>query len=247
MNLILGFVIGLSGGFLGGLVGVGGAVIMIPLMTWLAGLTQHQAHGTSLVAIVFTGLVGAATYFLHGAVDWRAALLLSATAIFSARYGALYAHSLPEKKLRKAFGVFLVAVSLLLVVRNFLPEISHEPVWGVKVAAFLLTGVATGFLSGMMGVGGGGIMIPLMVLLAGMEQHLAQGTSLLVMAPAAMIGALTHYRLGNVRSHIIWGLAPGAIAGGYLGAATANLLPELYLTIVFCAVGAWMGFRYIRA
>ena len=155
MNLILGLVTGLSGGFLGGLVGVGGAVVMIPFMTRLAGMTQHQAHGTSLVAIVFTGLAGAATYSLHGAVDWRAALLLAATAIFSARYGALYAHSLPEKKLRKAFGVFLVAVSLLLVARNFLPGMSHEPVWWVKVAAFLLTGVACGFLSGMMGVGGG--------------------------------------------------------------------------------------------
>ena len=89
-------------------------------------------------------------------------------------------------------------------------------------------------------------MIPLMVLLAGMDQHLAQGTSLLVMALAGLIGALTHYRLGNVRIDIVWGLATGALAGGYLGATAANLLPDLYLTIVFCGVGAWMGFRYLR-
>ncbi len=247
MNRILGFVIGFSGGFLGGLVGVGGGIIMIPLMTRLAKLTQHQAHGTSLVAIVFTGLVGAGTYFLHGAVDWKAALCLSVTAILTARYGALYAHSLPEKKLKKAFGVFLVAVSLLLLAKSFILGISHRPAWWVKGVAYLLSGAVTGFISGMMGVGGGGIMIPLMVLLAGMDQHLAQGTSLLVMAPAGLMGALTHYRLGNVRSNIVWGLAVGAVTGGYLGATTANLLPELTLTIIFCGIGAWMGVRYIKA
>jgi len=246
MNVIRGFVIGLFGGTLGGLVGVGGGVIMIPLMTWLAKLTQHQAHGTSLVAIVFTALAGAGTYFLHGAVDWRAALLLLATAIFTVRYGALYAHSLPDKKLRKAFGFFLVSVSLILIAKSFLLRINLSPAWWVKGIILLFTGGASGFVSGMMGVGGGGIMIPLMVLLAGMDQHLAQGTSLLVMALAGLIGALTHYRLGNVRIDIVWGLATGALAGGYLGATAANLLPDLYLTIVFCGVGAWMGFRYLR-
>jgi hypothetical protein len=247
MNAVLGFLIGCSGGFLGGLAGIGGAVVMIPLMTWLMRLTQHQAHGTSLVAIVFTGLAGSATYFVHGALDWRAGLLLSATAMVSARYGALYAHSLPEKRLRRAFGVFLVSVSLLLVARNFFPENPYEPARWLKVGAYLLTGLATGFLSGMMGVGGGGIMIPLMVFLAGMNQHLAQGTSLMVMVPAALVGALTHFRLGAVHLKIVWGLAPGAVIGGYLGAAVANRLPELYLTLVFCALGSWLGSRYLKA
>jgi uncharacterized protein len=246
MNQILGFIIGISGGLLGGLVGVGGGIIMIPLMTKLAKLTQHQAHGTSLVAIVFTGLAGAVTYFLHGAVDWQAALLLTVTAVFTARYGALYAHSLPEKKLKKAFGIFLVSVSLLLLAKSAILGISHRPVWWVKAVAYLLSGAVTGFLSGMMGVGGAGIMIPLMILLAGMNQHLAQGTSLLVMAPVSLMGALTHYRLGNVQLNIVWGLVAGAISGGYLGATAANLLPGSILTIIFCGIGVWMGVRYVR-
>lgn len=247
MNGIPGFIIGFSGGVLGGLIGVGGAVIMIPLMTWLAKMTQHEAHGTSLVAIVFTGFIGAGTYFFHGAVDWRAGLLIAATASLLARYGALYAHSLPEKKLKKAFGVFLLSVPLLLLTKEIFLGIGQAPVWWLKEALLLFTGAASGFVSGMMGVGGGGIVIPLMVLLAGMDQHLAQGTSLLVMVPASTIGALTHYRLGNVRLNIVWGLAPGALVGGFLGATGANLLPDLYLMIVFCGIGVWMGFRYLRA
>jgi uncharacterized membrane protein YfcA len=247
VNQILGFIIGLSGGLLGGLVGVGGGIIMIPLMTRLAKLTQHQAHGTSLVAIVFTGLAGAGTYSLHGSVDWQAALLLTATAVITARYGALYAHSLPEKKLKKAFGFFLIIASLLLLTKSSILGIVHRPSWWVKAAAYLFSGALTGFISGMMGVGGAGVMIPLMVLLAGMEQHLAQGTSLLVMVPAGMTGALTHYRLGNVQTKIVWGMVIGGLAGGYLGATTANLLPGLTLTLIFSGIGIWMGIHYIKA
>jgi uncharacterized membrane protein YfcA len=246
MNQFLGFIIGLSGGLFGGLVGIGGGVIMIPLMTRLAKLSQIQAHGTSLVAIVFTGLIGAGTYFLHGSVDWFAALLLSLTAVLTARYGALYAHSLPEKKLKKAFGVFLITVSLILLAKNAILGIVHRPSWWVQGAAYLFNGAVAGFIAGMMGVGGGGIMIPLMVLLAGLDQHAAQGTSLLVMCPAGLMGALTHYKLGNVGTRIVWGLATGAMVGVFLGGTAANLLSGSTLTIIFCGFGLWMGARYVR-
>jgi uncharacterized membrane protein YfcA len=65
----MSFLIGLVAGAFGGLVGLGGGVIMISLMVRFFGLTQHQAHGTSLMALVFTGLTGAATYYLKGSVE----------------------------------------------------------------------------------------------------------------------------------------------------------------------------------
>ena len=63
-----GFIIGFFGGLFGGLVGLGGGIVMIPLMTWLLKLSQHQAHGTSLVAIVFVSIVGAGAYFINGSL-----------------------------------------------------------------------------------------------------------------------------------------------------------------------------------
>jgi uncharacterized membrane protein YfcA len=219
---------------------------MIPLMTWLGKLSQHKAHGTSLAAIIFTALVGAVTYYLHGAVDCKIAAILAASAILFARFGALYAHSLPETKLKKAFGIFLAIISVLVIARGFLPSAVHPPVFWLNLMIFILTGAATGFLSGMMGVGGGTIMIPPMVLLAGMSQHLAQGTSLLAMIPVSTSGALTHYRLGNVDTQIMRGLVIGAIVGGYLGGTAANWLPELYLKIIFSVVLVWLGLKYIR-
>ena len=219
---------------------------MIPLMTGLAKLTQHKAHGTSLAAIIFTALVGAATYFFHGAVDCKIAAVLAVSAILTARLGALYAHSLPEKKLKRAFGLFLVVVSVLVIVKGLLPGADHPPSFWVSLLVFLSTGAVTGFLSGMMGVGGGTVMIPPMEILAGMSQHLAQGTSLLAMVPVSISGALPHYRLGNVEVDLIPGLVVGAVVGGYLGGTAANLLPDIYLKLIFSAVLVWLAWKYFR-
>ena len=247
MKWVNGVISGFLGGFLGGVAGVGGGVVMIPLMTWLQKLTQHQAHGTSLVAIAFSAAVGAATYFGRGDVNWKASLLMAATAVFTARLGARYAHSLPEKKLKKAFGIFLIFASVMLLVKSSLPAFGTNPSLWAAILLFLLIGAATGFLSGMMGVGGGAVMVPPMVIIGGMEQHLAQGTSLLAMVPAATAGAITHYKLGNVRTDIMWGLAIGSLAGGFTGASTAALLPEPVLRSIFAGIGLVMSIRYLRS
>ena len=104
----------------------------------------------------------------------------------------------------------------------------------------------TGFLSGMMGVGGGTIMVPAMVLLLGMPQHTAQGTSLLAMVPASLVGAHTHLRLGNVDRDLALGLVPGVLVGTFLGGELAHVLPEGALRLVFAAVLVWTGWRYAR-
>jgi uncharacterized protein len=243
----VGLISGVFGGFFGGLLGLGGGVIMIPLMTWLAKITQHQAHGTSLVAIVFTAIAGAATYYALGGVEWKIALILAVSATITARFGARYAHSLPEKKLKMAFGFFLIFASTMLVVKGYLPKTTWVLGQWTSIVVFLVIGFVTGFVSGMMGVGGGGVMVPLMVVLGNIGQHVAQGTSLLAMIPASISGASTHYKFGNVRLDIAWGLAIGSLSGAYFGAATANQLPDFHLKIVFAVIGVWMGSRYVKA
>lgn len=116
----MGLLIGFLGGVFGGLVGLGGGTVMIPLMVGLLKLPQHRAHGTSLVAVFFTGLVGALTYGLQGSLDPKAALFLALTAILTARFGARFAHGLSERNLKRSFGWFLIAVSFLLLLRPYL-------------------------------------------------------------------------------------------------------------------------------
>ncbi len=240
------FFIGLVAGIFGGLVGLGGGVVMIPLMVGVLKLTQHQAHGTSLVALVFTGVAGAITYALKGSVDLTASALLAVTAIFTARFGAHFAHALPEWKLKRSFGGFLILVSILLLLKPYLAQYSNPMTGWPKIAVLLLTGIFTGFLSGMMGVGGGTIMVPAMVLLAGMGQHVAQGSSLLAMVPAGAVGAHAHWKLGNVVTKLLAGLIPGIFVGTYLGGTLALILSEAILRVIFAAVLIWTGVRYLK-
>ncbi|HET6515892.1 MAG TPA: sulfite exporter TauE/SafE family protein [Thermodesulfovibrionales bacterium] len=245
-GISMSFLIGLLAGIFGGLVGVGGGVVMIPLMVGTMKTGQLRAHGTSLVVLVFTGLAGSVTYALKGSVDIVASALLATTAIFTARTGARYAHALPEWKLKRSFGGFLIIVSFLLLSKPYLIQ-HHGPLFGwVKVSVLFMTGALTGFLSGMMGVGGGTIMVPAMVLLLGMDQHTAQGSSLLAMVPAGAAGAYTHSRLGNVDVNLLAGLIPGVLAGTFLGGSLAHALDEETLRVIFAAVLIWTGMRYLR-
>ena len=246
-NNIISFAIGLAAGFFGGLAGIGGGLIMIPLMVRVLGLGQHKAHGTSLVALVFTGLSGAISYAINGSINFTAALCLASTAMLTARAGAHYCHVLPDWKLKKYFGALLILCAVLLILKPFISRSTTEVPLYFQIGVFLITGAFTGFLSGMMGIGGGTIMVPAMVLLAGFSQHLAQGTALLVMVPAGAVGAFTHWKLGNVATGILAGLVPGIILGAYLGGNIAHFIPDTPLRLAFIAVIIFMGFRYVRS
>ncbi len=243
---VISLLIGICAGAFGGLVGIGGGLIMIPLMMLFLKFGQHKAHGTSLVALIFTGISGAIIYGLYGSVDYAAAITLAVPAIFTARLGAKYAHSLAEWKLRKYFGIFLFFCAMMLFFKPYMGNAIVVTSPATKIAIFVIAGAATGFLSGMMGVGGGTIMVPVMVLLAGFGQHLAQGTSLLVMVPAGIVGAFTHWRLGNVNNKILYGLITGILAGTYLGGYLAHLIAEDILRLIFVTIMILLSFRYIK-
>ncbi|MGB5217007.1 MAG: sulfite exporter TauE/SafE family protein [Smithella sp.] len=242
--IIISLAIGLTAGLFGGILGIGGGLIMIPLMVEILKMAQHKAHGTSLLALVFTGIGGAIAYASHGSVDLTAAALLALTAVLTAPLGARYCNVLTEKKLKKIFGAFLIFCAVLLFLKPYLTNFIGVIPGYAKIIVLLTTGVFTGFLSGMMGVGGGTIMIPVMVILIGFTQHVAQGTSLLVMVPTGAIGAFTHWKMGNIEKGILWGLIPGIILGTYLGGNFANIIPENTLRLIFAFIIITLGLRY---
>ena len=244
---IISFVIGLSAGLFGGLVGAGGGLVMIPLMTAILKFNQHLAHGTSLVALVFTGISGALIYGLRGHIDALAAGSLAITAIFTARAGAHFAHALPAWKLRNYFGAFLIVCALLLTMKPCLPSAGIDQPLYIRILICLITGGITGFISGMMGVGGSIIMIPALVLLVGFSQHQAQGTALLVMIPLGISGSLTHSRLGNVAGNYLPGLIAGILMGAALGSHMAGFIPDTPLRLIFSLVITITGIRYVRS
>ncbi len=244
--VLINICIGLLAGFFGGITGGGGGIISIALMVAFLKFDQHAAHGTSLVALVFTGLAGAVTYSLNGSVDLAASILIAVTAVATARAGAHFAHSLPEWRLKRSFGAYLLVVSALMLLKPYLGTPQALTTGTARVIVLLSTGAVVGFASGMMGVGGGAIMIPAMVLLAGFDQHVAQGTSLLVMVPAGSMGAYAHWKLGNVRTRVLPGMIAGVLVGTWLGGTFAHVLSDAVLRAIFAFFLTWTGIRYLR-
>jgi uncharacterized protein len=110
--------IGLGGGLLSGLLGVGGGIVMVPLLVLWAGFAQRDAHATSLGAIIPISIAGIATYGVAGEVRYGTALALAAGSVVGAPIGARLLSRMDERMLKIVFGVFLIGVSVLLGVRG---------------------------------------------------------------------------------------------------------------------------------
>ena len=235
--------IGIIGGFFGSLVGLGGAVVIIPLLTGWARVTQHKAHVTSLVAVVFTGIVGSLAYARGGAVDLSLALTVAAAATLSSIVAATYSERVPAKVLRRIFGTLVLVAALVLLFGLDLPGDGIHG--GARYVAGVVLGLFSGVLTGLLGIGGGAFVVPLLVLVFGLDQHLAQGTSLAVMIPAGIAGTLVHWRAKRLDFSLIWGLVLGVMIGAFAGGQFALVLPERPLQVVFGIILVWMGLRYV--
>jgi uncharacterized membrane protein YfcA len=236
---------GAAAGFSGGLFGVGGGVILVPLLTGRLRLTQHQAHGTSLAVIGVTALVSIVVYAAHGNVAWMVAAIVGLTSALSARWGARLADAVSAATLSRAFAVFLIIVALRLLLAPAPAKIVVGGAWSLVLDVGL--GLAVGILSGFMGVGGGTLAVPAFTQLLGMSQTLAQGTSLVVILAAAPAGAWEHARRGNLVGRVVPWLALGAVVAGPFAAWWVQRMPHAWLSRAFAvfliANGIWTWVR----
>jgi uncharacterized membrane protein YfcA len=108
---------GAGGGTLAGFLGIGGGVILVPLMTGLLWLDQHKAHGTSLVIIIPTAVVSTAVYAQRGDIDWLLVATIASGSVIGAVVGAKLAAKLSARRLRQVFGLYVIAIATLLLVK----------------------------------------------------------------------------------------------------------------------------------
>ena len=109
-------VTGAIGGFVSGLTGIGGGTVMVPLLTGLLRMSQHRAHATSLVIVIFAALAAVTQYLARDEVRWELAGALTVGAVVGAQIGARTMQALPERQLRLVFAVFLLVVGVRLLV-----------------------------------------------------------------------------------------------------------------------------------
>ena len=247
-------VIGVVTGLAGGLLGVGGGFVMVPAMVYLLKTPQREANGTSLAVIVPVALVGATVLGQGHQVDVEVAIALAIGAVGGAVVGARPTRRVSDAGLRRAFGILAVLVGLLIIGEAVVQALG-TPDFGASlrpsglslwVLAFMV-GVLAGVLSGLLGIGGGAIMIPAMTLLMGLSQHLAQGTSLLVIIPTAISGSITHFRMGNIRLETARWLSVGGVVGAIAGASLALASPDQVLRLLFGGYLTFTGLQMMRS
>ena len=241
--------IGLVAGLLSGLFGVGGGTVIVPLLVLALGFDQRLAAGTSLAAIVPTATVGVVSYALHDSVAWIPALLLAAGAVVGAQVGTWLLPRLSLTILRWAFVGFLA----LVIVSLFIVIPSREAVLELTFATgagLVVLGVVTGVVAGLIGVGGGIIVVPALMVLFGTSDLIAKGTSLLMMIPTAVSGTIGNVRRGNVDLVSAALIGAAACTTTALGAWIATVVDPLVGNILFAAflvvIAVQMALRAIR-
>lgn len=231
-DVLRALAVGVVAGFLSGLFGVGGGILIVPGLVLLARMQQRLAHGTSLAAIVPIAVAGVFGYVLDGKVDGAAALCIAAGAMLGAVGGTKALHVLPQRTLRLAFAGILLLTAARLFLHEGTPP-GRGDLDAAMVAAFVLLGLASGVLSGLLGVGGGIVMVPVMVLLFDIPAVVAKGTSLLVIIPTSLVGTWRNVKHRNARVDVAVVVGVAGIVTAFLGARVSIVISDELSAILF--------------
>lgn len=270
MEYLLLALVGLFSGVVGALVGLGGGVILVPATLYLGGsiglipgITPQNVVGLSVVMMIFTGLASTLTYMKAKTVDYRSGLLFFAGSIPGTILGAWVNKGLDLPSFNLYFGILLIVLATLLLVRKYLKPVEwfvkngtkktftdvqgQNYVYGYPIwfALFLTFGV--GFASGLFGIGGGSIIVPAMILLFLFPPHVAVGTSMFMVFLSALVGSASHISLGNVPWLYTIPVIPAAFIGAKIGAALNQRIKSETLVIALRIILLLLGVRSIVA
>ncbi|WP_226366791.1 sulfite exporter TauE/SafE family protein [Pseudonocardia sp. ICBG162] len=245
-------VIGLVGGVVGGLIGGGSGVLFVPALDRFTAMSRARIHGSSTIANIGVCVAGAAAYALGGGtLDLRT----GAGLIVGGTVGGWIGPKLLARASETLLRVLLVAVLVLTATKLLVDALGVPLLGGAVVPASLVAdpwflyptatvvGLVIGAWAGAMGLGGGLLAVPAMVLLFGTDLHVAAGTSLLMFIPNSIVGTVVHLRQGTASGK--WGTvlavtaAPGTVAGAFLGLA----LDAVVLGLVFGTFATAMAVR----
>ena len=259
--IVMSIALGLFVGFVLAVTGAGGAILSLPLLVFFLHLKMIDAAPISLMAIMLSAGVAAGLGLRSGIVRYKAATLLATFGVLCAPLGVYVAHQLPEKVLAILFSFVLLTVSWRSFQKFQTPtlligddcddpngcddEEKVEPACAVNPATsklfwtapctqrLILTGGFSGFLSGLLGVGGGFIIVPTLHSISNLETKMIVATSLAVIALVSMASALSY--AGS--SEILWGIAvpfiTASVAGMLVGRLLHSKIPSHISVLIF--------------
>lgn len=211
INVLLGFGIGLTLGLLGG----GGSILTVPALVYIVGVNPQAAITASLVIVGLNSVMGAAMHRKQGTLNWKVALLFGGTGMIVAYLSAGLSKLVSAHMLMVLFALLMLLVGTLMIFRKTpAEEDQHRRGWLVTVAS----GAGVGLLTGFLGVGGGFLIVPALVMLVGLPMRQAIGTSLVIIAMNSLAGFLGHLNGPPIDATVIVLFVVAGFGGALAGA-----------------------------
>ncbi|HNL00703.1 MAG TPA: sulfite exporter TauE/SafE family protein [Leptospiraceae bacterium] len=229
MTWILLPLVGIASGIVAGILGVGGGTILVPAMVFL-GIEAHSAIGTSTLAMIFTSLSGTIRNDAKGGLQVAAVIQIGIASLLGAQGGAFLTTLLKTRTLEILFAILLIFITISGLRKTNIEKRSPTK-W--LVAGRALTGLTGGFLSGLFGIGGGIVMVPLQILLLGEDLITAVKTSLGVIVITALGATIAHAMHGQVLVLEGITLGAGGVIGAQIGTRMLPALPQNIVKIIF--------------
>jgi uncharacterized membrane protein YfcA len=238
--------IGLIGGFLSGLLGLGGGVVMLPLLTFIGGVPLKLATGTSLVHVLVAAATGILSHLHAGLVDFKAGLILGTAGILGGFLGSFLSVPLSTVSLNLIF-LSLVALAIVFL---FIPLKPYEGKYikgNFSKIEGILIGLGCGLLVGLLGLGGGFVLIPLMIYILRIPLRVTIGTSLMIILISSMGTFGAKYGVGHIDVAItflvISGSVVGALLGAYVSRKTHTEFLRWILLSLLCLIFVYVGYK----
>lgn len=247
------FLVGIITGTLSGLLGIGGGLLMVPVLTFFD-IPLVQATATSLIGVFLSAFSGSVQNFRANQLNWRVSLLLALFGVLTAQVGAWLGDRLPDAGLSLAFAVLLLVTIYLMSLRQQLKQQGDRsesaPIPSSKLNFPPIAGIGllAGLLSGLSGVGGGMVMVPLQMLFLAEPIKAAVRTSLGAIVPISISGLAQH----ALNNNVLWipglCLGLGGIVGAQMGTRLLPKLPDRTVNQLFRAfLIAFAVYMAIRA
>jgi uncharacterized membrane protein YfcA len=248
--VLLLILIGFFAGGVGALVGVGGGIIITPLLAIYFGLPMHQAIGVTLLCVIATSTATSSLYVEKHVTDIRLGMTLELATTVGALIAALIAHHINRKTLAILFACFLLYSASSMVKKTWdsrseekedeIPDYTPQN-YPIGLAASLLAG---GF-SGLLGIGGGPIKVPVMFLFMKVPLRVAAATSNFMIGVTAATSAYVYWGHGDVRVDIAAPLVAGVFAGSLLGARISRKVRAFYILLLLVGITGWLAVQMI--
>jgi uncharacterized protein len=247
---LLLMVIGFCAGGFGALAGVGGGIVITPLLAIYFGLPMHQAIGVTLLCVIATSTATSSLYVERHVSDIRLGMTLELATTAGALIAALIAHHVNRRTLAMLFACFLFYSAVSLVKKAWtsrkekreetIPEYTPQN-YPVGLAASLIAG---GF-SGLLGIGGGPVKVPVMYLFMKVPLRVAAATSNFMIGVTAATSAYVYWGRGDVRLDIAAPLVAGVFGGSLLGARISPKLRSFYILLLLIGIMGWLSAEMI--